>query len=479
MGPTKKPTRLGDPALRPDPRNANQGTPRGRRLLATSLTRYGAGRSVLVDRHGTLIAGNKTFEQARALGLSVKVVPTTGRELIAVKRTDLDLETDTAARALAIADNRVSEVDLAWDTEQLEALRRAGVDMTPWFTEAEFARLVGARDADDPSADVAVEPEATTVRRGALYALDSHRLLCGDATDAADVTQLLDGATPILMTTDPPYGVQYDPAWRHRAYPRQRTAVGRVANDSEADWAAAYALFPGDVAYAWHAARATATVATALESVGLALRAQIVWVKQHFALSRGDYHWQHEPCWYAVRRGATAHWQGDRTQTTVWSVPNLNSHGGRRDGDDAPTGHGTQKPVALFEIPIRNHTARGDAVYDPFCGSGTALIAAEKRGRTAYVMDIDPRYVQVTITRWEQYTGRPRSACAACAPGRGDDDGVTHAGAWRQRREGATPSRSASRSAGARPLRDGPIAGPDCLGPRSEPAGGLEDPAAP
>ena len=412
-------TRARPSELALDPRNANQGTARGRRLLATSLATYGAGRSVLVDRHGTLIAGNKTFEQARALGLPVKVVPTTGDELIAVKRTDLDLETDAGARALAIADNRVSEVDLSWDTARLDELRREGVDMDPWFTEAEFARLVGDGDEHDTSADGVVEPGATTVRRGELYALDTHRLLCGDATDAADVTRLLDGATPILMATDPPYGVQYDPAWRHRAYPRQRTAVGRVANDSEANWEAAYHLFPGDVAYAWHAARATATVATALESAGFALRSQIVWVKQHFALSRGDYHWQHEPCWYAVRRGATARWCGDRTQSTVWSVPNLNSHGGRREGEDAPTGHGTQKPVTLFEIPIRNHTARGDAVYDPFCGSGTSLIAAEKLGRTAYLMDIDPQYVQVTITRWEQYTGKTAQRLSRARTGMG------------------------------------------------------------
>ena len=124
---------------------------------------------------------------------------------------------------------------------------------------------------------------------------------------------------PILMTTDPPYGVAYDPAWRHRAYPGQRTAVGTVANDTEAAWPQAFALFPGDVVYAWHAARATAMVATTLETSGFTLRAQIIWVNQHFALSRGDYHWQHEPYWYAVRQGATSHWQGDRTQSTVWT----------------------------------------------------------------------------------------------------------------------------------------------------------------
>jgi DNA modification methylase len=143
-----------------------------------------------------------------------------------------------------------------------------------------------------------------------------------------------------------------------------------------------------------------------LETSGFTLRAQIIWVKQHFALSRGDYHWQHEPCWYAVREGATSHWQGDRTQSTVWTVPNLNPMGGTRSADNAPTGHSTQKPVRLFEIPLRNHTTTADAIYDPFAGSGTAIIAAEKTGRAAFAMDLDPRYVQAALTRWETFTGQ-------------------------------------------------------------------------
>jgi DNA modification methylase len=147
-------------------------------------------------------------------------------------------------------------------------------------------------------------------------------------------------------------------------------------------------------------------VATTLTTSGFALRAQIIWVKQHFALSRGDYHWQHEPCWYAVREGATSHWRGDRTQSTVWTVPNLGAVGGTRAGENTPTGHSTQKPIRLFEIPMLNHTTAGEAIYDPFVGSGTALIAAQKLGRVAYAMDLDPAYVQVAINRWEAYTGQ-------------------------------------------------------------------------
>jgi DNA modification methylase len=217
------------------------------------------------------------------------------------------------------------------------------------------------------------------------------------------VGYLLEGATPVLMTTDPPYGVSYDPAWRHRLNPTQRTAVGRVMNDDRAEWTPAWQLFPGSIAYVWHAALKAPTVAADLETAGFQIRSHIIWVKAHFALSRGDYHWGHEPAWYAVRGKGS--WHGDRRQTTVWEVPNLNPFGGTRVADNAVTGHGTQKPVRLFEIPMRNHTVAGEAVYDPFCGSGTAIIAAEKLGRTCYALEIDPKYVQAAVTRWEAFTG--------------------------------------------------------------------------
>jgi DNA modification methylase len=155
-----------------------------------------------------------------------------------------------------------------------------------------------------------------------------------------------------------------------------------VTNDDRVDWGAAFALFPGDELYVWHAGLMAGPVAASLEREGFTIRSQIIWVKPHFALSRGAYHWQHEPCYYAVRAGGRARWQGDRTQSTVWEAPNANPHGGDRSGENTPTGHSTQKPVCLFERAILNHTRRGDAVYEPFSGSGTALIAAQKTGRT-------------------------------------------------------------------------------------------------
>jgi hypothetical protein len=179
--------------------------------------------------------------------------------------------------------------------------------------------------------------------------------------------------------------------------------TGTVANDHQVDWLAAYRLFPGDVAYVWHAGLHAAEVARGLEACGFRIRSQIIWAKQHFALSRGDYHWHHEPCWYAVREGKTSHWCGDRRQSTLWQIPNLNPIGG--SGEEA-TGHGTQKPLELMRRPIVNNSVHGDIVYDPFLGSGTTLIAAEKTDRTCYGLDIDPRYVDVIVHRWQQVTGK-------------------------------------------------------------------------
>lgn len=390
-----------------DPQNANRGTPRGQQALAHSLSEFGAARSIVADRLGRVIAGNKTVTQATTLGLPVHVVQTTGDELVVVQRVDLDLEGDDKARRLAFADNRTSEIGLDWDLEQLRAQFEDGLDLSELWTEAEREQLFGEGLHPGPGdADAITPPRDTTIQRGDLFALGPHRLLCGDATSPADVERLLDGAVPVLMACDPPYGVFYNPAWRATVRRQRRTAIGRVANDHRADWSAAFALFPGDIVYSWHAGLFAGVVGASLEACGFDLRAQIIWVKSHFAMSRGHFHWKHEPCWFAVRRGSTAHWCGDRTQTTVWEVPTLNPiGGGGHDAENPATGHGTQKPVRLFELPILNHTTSADAVYDPFCGSGTAVIAAQKTGRRCLAMDIDPAYVQATLDRWEAYTG--------------------------------------------------------------------------
>jgi DNA modification methylase len=198
------------------------------------------------------------------------------------------------------------------------------------------------------------------------------------------------------MVTDPPYGVDYDPTWRRRAGVNQNTQkLGIVTNDDRADWTEAWQLFPGDVAYVWHAGLHANTVQQSLVQAGFIPRAQIIWAKDRLVLSRGDYHWQHEPCWYAVRDGASAHRTDDRTQTALWAIPAR---------DDDGHGHGTQKPVACMQQPMANHLAAD--VYDPFAGSGSTLIAAEALRRRCFAIEIEPRYVQIAVDRWETFTGQ-------------------------------------------------------------------------
>jgi DNA modification methylase len=252
--------------------------------------------------------------------------------------------------------------------------------------------IVGEDEVPEPPADPITRP-------GDLWLLGRHRLLCGNATLPSDVERLLWDAVPHLMITDPPFGVNYDPSWRNEAGVSTTSRTGKVANDDRADWREAWVLFPGDVAYVWHAGVHASTVADSLVTAGFGIRSQIIWAKPRLVLSRGHYHWQHEPCWYAVRDGATGHWQGARDQTTIWAI------GSADQGEDDATVHGTQKPVECMRRPILNNSATGAIVYEPFCGSGTTIIAAETTGRSCFAMELDPRYCDVAVARWEKFTG--------------------------------------------------------------------------
>jgi DNA modification methylase len=260
--------------------------------------------------------------------------------------------------------------------------------------------------------DEVPEPPITPITQaGDLWLLGEHRLLCGDSTDGPSVQRLLAGAVPFLMVTDPPYGVEYDPTWRHRCGLNDSQRTGKVTNDDRVDWTAAYQLFPGTVAYVWHAARYTSDFATNLSTAGFEVRAQIIWRKSRFAIGRGHYHWQHEPCWYAVREsGGSAKWCGDRTQSTIWDIDSKDQ--------DQETRHGTQKPCEAMARPIRNHGSKGDDVYDPFLGSGTTLIACQRLGRRCYGMELDPGYCDVVVQRWERFTGEK----AQRVPAKGETD---------------------------------------------------------
>ncbi len=225
--------------------------------------------------------------------------------------------------------------------------------------------------------------------------------MCGDSTNPADVSRLLDGAVPFLMVTDPPYGVSYDPEWRHRSGLNYSERTGMVRYDDVFDWTLAYQLFPGTVGYVWHGGVHSGEVAGHLRAAGFEIRTQVIWNKGRLVISRGHYHWKHEPCWYAAREGAKggAKWRGDRSQSTVWDIAS-------RDDGTGETTHGTQKPVECIARPVRHHGGKQDDVYDPFLGSGTTIIAAEQLGRRCYAMELDPRYVDVAVTRWEQFTGQ-------------------------------------------------------------------------
>lgn len=208
------------------------------------------------------------------------------------------------------------------------------------------------------------------------------------------------------MVTDPPYGVSYDPDWRNEAVAFLKgdgtRKVGKVENDDRADWTGAFLLFPGSVAYVWHAAWHAGMVAESIKVAGFEIRTQVVWAKVRPAISRGHYNWQHEPCWYAVRKGAIANWCGDKRQSTLWKIDKP-----QMDADaDRSSLHGTQKPVECMARPIRNHAF--ESVYDPFVGTGTTIVAAERTGRASFSMELKPSYCEGAIQRIEALTGEER-----------------------------------------------------------------------
>lgn len=276
------------------------------------------------------------------------------------------------------------------------------------LTDQEFDDLMaewGTRPeppaAPEPQIDRAEElRQKWGVEPGQLWRLGAHRLICGDCTDAAVVERLLQGDVPLLMVTDPPYGVNYDPNWRNEAAEKGLLAyaarrIGEVPNDDRTDWSEAYQLFPGDVAYTWSPpGDLLIDFGQALISAGFGIRNMLIWKKPHFPISRGHYTYQHEPCWYAVRKGKKSFWCGDNNASTVWDISlDKNVQGG----------HSTQKPLECMARPIRNHES--ELVYEPFLGSGTTLIACEQLGRQCRAVEISPAYVAVALERWHEMTG--------------------------------------------------------------------------
>jgi DNA modification methylase len=358
--------------------------------IASSIREWGWTNPVLVAEDGMIIAGHGRALAARKLHIAdVPVMVATGW-------------TEAQKRAYTIADNKLT-LNGGWDEEllglEIGELEILGFDLDLiGFSEDERAALAAQATEGLTDSDVVPDlPSNPVTRPGDVWFMGSHRLICGDSTSKDDVDALLAGVSPHLMVTDPPYGVSYDPSWRKRAGVNLNPLkLGKVAKDDQADWREAWVLFPGAVGYVWHASLHTSEVKQSPEVAGFGMRSQIIWAKDRFAFSRGHYHWQHEPCWYAVRGTSGAHWSGDRKQSTVWTIDAR---------EDDGHGHGTQKPVECMRRPIENNSSPGQAVYDPFCGSGTTIIAAEMSGRSCFAIEIDPAYVDVAVLRWQAFTG--------------------------------------------------------------------------
>ena len=378
--------------LRPYARNAKMHGDDQVAKIAASMAKFGWTVPCMVADDGELIAGHGRVLAATMLGLN---------EVPVIRLGHLD---DAERRAYRIADNKLTELgdwDEAMLRDEIAGLLAEDFDLTLLgITDEDLDALLQDPDVGDGEAegedDIPEAPVDPVSRPGDLWLLGKHRLLCGDATVVTDVERVLNGTQPLLMVTDPPYGVKYDPAWRNKTGASATKRTGKVLNDDRADWREAWALFSGDVAYVWHGALHATTVAESLEAAGFNVRSQIIWAKDRLVLSRGDYHWQHEPCWYAVKKTGKGHWAGDRKQTTLWQISGKDQ--------DADTVHGTQKPVECMRRPILNNSSPGQAVYEPFMGSGTTLIAAETTGRVCYGIELNPTYVDVAVQRWQQFT---------------------------------------------------------------------------
>lgn len=366
-------------------------------------------RPILAMADGTIYAGNMRYRAATHLGL--KAVPAIVEDV-----------PEKLAKERALRDNAQWG---DWHEDQLaEMVYQMAADGSDvkllGIEDDELARLLGLTGAggNEGLTDPDEVPESAPARtkRGDLWLLGEHRVLCGDATKADDVARLMNGARAVLMNTDPPYGVAYTDETRvaaERAHGRpQRMPKWEdgIENDERTGEdiqpfledvfrvAVVQALRPDAAWYLWHAQMTQAFFAAAAAAAALLLHRQIIWVKPSLLFGFGDYHWRHELCFYGWVQGNRPPFYGERNQTSVWELTHDTANGDRV--------HPTQKPVELFAIPIRNHVRSGEVVYEPFLGSGSQLIAAERFGARCYGLEIEPKYVDVIVQRWENFTGK-------------------------------------------------------------------------
>ena len=389
--------------LKSDHKNARKRTDRSAKLIAESLQRFGAARSIVIDEENRILAGNGTIEGAKAAGIkNVRVIETDGTEIIAVKRTGL---TEDEKIGLALADNRTSDLS-DWDKDMLQQLSEQH-DIAPWFDADDLAEILGTveqlpaeglTDADD----VPEAPAEPITKPGDLWILGDHRLLCGDSTDVLAVERLMDGQKADMVFTDPPYGVAYEGG--HNEKKRQQiqndalegedlTSLFYGALTSAVTATADHAAF-----YVWFSTNKSVETFAAFAQLPLKLRAVIQWYKVRSGLGAfmSQYIPNCEPCIYAYKAGCSPQWFGPTDEKTVWELQK----------ESRNEYHPTQKPVELPERAISNSSKKGQHILDLFGGSGSTLIACEKTGRQARLMELDPRYCDVIVQRWQAFTGK-------------------------------------------------------------------------
>jgi DNA modification methylase len=390
-------------ALTPDPRNARSHSDRNLELIASSLLEVGAARSIVVDEDGVVLAGNATVSAAQQAGIAkVRVIDADGTELVAVRRSNL---TPEQKRRLALLDNRTAEL-ATWDTEVLASLAEDTDLSGLWepdelaallVTEAAPAQLLGDPDAIPDS------PDDPITKPGDLWQLGAHHMLCGDATKQADLARLMAGERAHCLWTDPPYGVNYVGKTADALTLANDEATGLEGLLHAAFTAVQAHLVPGASFYVSHPAGPLSLIfSQVITELGWRWRQSLVWVKDSLVLGHADYHYRHEPILFGYlpgegRRGrGSVGWYGDDAQDSVFEIPR----------PKASPDHPTSKPVPLITTMLRNSTRTGDLILDPFGGSGSTLISCEELGRVARLLELDPRYCDVIMRRWEDLTGQ-------------------------------------------------------------------------
>lgn len=352
--------------------------------VAASIREFGWQQPIVVDKNGVIIAGHTRYKAAKKL--KCDTVPV-------VVADDL---TEDQVKAYRLADNKTGEL-AEWDTALLgeELAELADFDMSQFGFDTILQEEVREAEEDDYEVNPPEEPKA---KPGDIYQLGRHRLMCGDSTDAESVYQLCQDGQVDMLLTDPPYGVDYTGKTKDALKIQNDATSDETLRDMLADAfsAANNIMKPGAVFYIWHADSKALVFRIACQMAGWEVRQVLIWVKNTMVMGRQDYQWKHEPCLYGWKDGAGHLWASDRKQTTILNF-------------DRPTKnkeHPTMKPVKLFDYQIQNNTKGGDIVLDLFGGSGTTIVACEQNGRCARVMELDPRYVDVIIDRWEKLTGK-------------------------------------------------------------------------